>query len=290
MRKAFLTERTDFNNCFIKYPTPHKGTSSANNKAGQTWKQPLSLCNGGAEPFSIKSAELKGRFGWWGEPWGVGAEPRAPRTATWSKFVWKEGKGTEGGRKGDGGGTSPPRLPHPPDPFSFSCRLLPQPFLPASLLISLLCLLLSVPAAVPGVAAAVAAGAGPAHSPLPLLPSAVYHSGLLRPTGRRHLGPASPLPSQRFAPRIPPPRNLVPPHRLALRRLPGFSPGPSPPRSPLPPHGTLPPRGMSGGRARGRGAPAESRGGGILAGQRCGRGGRVMREAGPARAVNKARP
>lgn len=103
------------------------------------------------------------------------------------------------GRKGDRGvqergrkGSITPRLPHPPDPFPFSCRLLPQPFLPASPLLSLLCLLLSVPAAVPGVEAAVAARGGPAHSPLPLLPSAVYHSGLLRPTGRRHLGPASP--------------------------------------------------------------------------------------------------
>lgn len=113
----------------------------------------------------------------------------------------------------------PPRLPHPPDPFpfSFSCRLLPQPFLPASPLICLLCLLLSVPAAVPGVAAAVATGGGPAHSPLPLLPSAVYHSGILRPTGRRHLGPASP-----------PITALRPSNPSAAQPSPA-----SPPRSPL---------------------------------------------------------
>lgn len=44
MRKAFLIERTDFNNCFIKYPTPHKGTSSANNQGRanlETATQPL---------------------------------------------------------------------------------------------------------------------------------------------------------------------------------------------------------------------------------------------------------
>ncbi|KAI1232149.1 hypothetical protein IHE44_0007209 [Lamprotornis superbus] len=36
MRKAFLTEGTDFNNCFIKCSTPDKGTSSEVTKAGKT--------------------------------------------------------------------------------------------------------------------------------------------------------------------------------------------------------------------------------------------------------------
>lgn len=46
------------------------------------------------------------------------------------------------------------------------------------------------------------------HSPRPLLPSAVYRSGLPWPTGRRHLGPASPFPlpfTSRLSPGIHPP-------------------------------------------------------------------------------------
>lgn len=56
------------------------------------------------------------------------APPRRGRVATKSKFGWGEGK-----RRARG--PPPrlyPRLPHPPGPFPFSCRLLPEPLLPAS--------------------------------------------------------------------------------------------------------------------------------------------------------------
>lgn len=71
------------------------------------------------------------------------------------------------------------------------------------------------------------------HSPRPLLPSAVYHSGLPWPTGRRHLGPASPFPlpfTNRLSPGIHPLQKVIP-RPFPIPFLPRGRAGPTPPLS-----------------------------------------------------------
>lgn len=219
-------------------------------EAEAVWKSLLGVCGRGAQPSSVNRAKLKRRIGRWGE-WG-GQHPHPPSREAPPRRARERpraslGKGKERGRRGERAPHSParlyPRLPQPPGPFPFSCRLLPSPFsLPPPLCV--LRRLLSVPSI--SLRSRPAGGGrrrpsaltspSPPLSCLPLRAPLAHRA----PPSWPYLPPPIHMP---IPPSNPSAAQVVPPHRRPPR-LARLRARPSPPRpSPSPPSPHHSPRG-----------------------------------------------